>query len=485
MRTWELAVPLDAGSKVPVFLQISRALADDVRRGRLAPGAPLPGSRTLAQTLRVHRNTVLAAYRELAAEGWISTTHARGTFVSSALPELPARPFAAPRTATPLLLGYDLAPSEPARPAVVEVPRGMLSLGGGMPDVRLFPRAALARAYRRALKVRTRTLLEYADPRGHEGLRAALAQMLSSLRGLAATPENVLVTRGSQMGLDLISRALVRPGDVVAVEALGYRLAWQALRAAGATLVPVPVDGEGLDVDALARLCQRQRVRALYVTPHHQYPTTVGLSVGRRLRLLQLARDHRFALIEDDYDHEFHYEGRPVLPLASADRDGVVIYVGTLSKLLAPGLRLGFTVAPRPLIDRLLLLRQGVDRQGDAALEAALAELFEDGEVQRHARRARKTYARRREVLVDALRKSVGERLQFDVPAGGMALWAKAHGKLDVDAWAERARAQGVVLYPGRHFAFDGRPRPYVRLGFAALDERELREAVRRIAQVL
>ncbi len=488
MRTWELAVPLEIGAKTPVFLQISRALAEDVRRGRLKPGAPLPGSRTLAQTLKVHRNTVLAAYRELAAEGWISTTHARGTFVSQALPETPPRAFSAKapaRTAIPERLGYELPAHEDVGPTLGEGPRTLLALGGGVPDVRLFPRAALARAYRRALRQRTRSLLEYGDPRGDAGLRQALAQMLSSVRGLAAAPENVLITRGSQMGLDLLARALLRPGDVVAVEALGYRPAWAALRAAGAKLRALPVDGEGLDVAALEALCAKQPVRAVYVTPHHQYPTTVGLSAARRLRLLQLARACRFAVLEDDYDHEFHYEGRPVLPLASADTDGAVVYVGTLSKLLAPGLRLGFTVAPRPLIDRLVALRRYVDRQGDLALEAAVAELFEDGEVQRHARRARKAYALRRDALIDALRKELGGALSFEVPAGGMALWARAARGVDVEAWAQRALTRGVRLFPGRSFAFDGKPRPFLRLGYASLDERELREAVKRISSVV
>jgi GntR family transcriptional regulator/MocR family aminotransferase len=292
----------------------------------------------------------------------------------------------------------------------------------------------------------------------------------------------VLVTRGSQMALDLVARALIAPGDVVAVEAFGYRPAWTALRAAGARLVPIAVDGDGLRVDELAALATRERVRAVYVTPHHQYPTTVTLAPGRRLQLLDLARHHRLAIIEDDYDFEFHYEGRPVLPLASADASGQVVYVGTLSKLLAPGLRLGFVVAPPALVERLAQLRRAIDRQGDHAVESAVAELIEEGELARHARRARLAYHARRDALVEALaaQPALAEGLEIVVPSGGMALWARA--ATDVDAWAARALEQRVAITTARRYAFDGRARPWVRLGFAALDERELREAARRLA---
>jgi GntR family transcriptional regulator/MocR family aminotransferase len=484
--TWELALSLDGSADQPTYLRIARAVADDVRRGRLRPGAELPGSRTLADALGVHRNTVLAAYRELAAEGWIETSAARGTFVTGALPDPRPRRFAgkaAPRAAVPARVGFDLGPALdplPSRP-----PKGVLALAGGIPDLRFVPAKALARAYRRALEIEGRGVLDYGDPRGHERLRAALAAMVSALRGLAAGPDQVLVTRGSQMGIDLAARALIAPGDVVAVESFGYRPAWEALRAAGARLVPLPVDGAGLVVDALAELAQRERVRAVYVTPHHQYPTTAVLAPGRRLALLELCRAQRVAILEDDYDHEFHYEGRPVLPLASADDAGVVVYVGTLSKILAPGLRIGFVVAPEPLIARLSMLRALVDRQGDRAVERAVAELLEDGEVQRHARRAKRIYQGRREALAAALAKHLGAALAFTLPSGGMAVWAKAADGIDVDAWAERALAHGVAFQTAKRFAFDGRRRPFVRLGFAALTEKEIGEAVRRMAAAL
>jgi GntR family transcriptional regulator/MocR family aminotransferase len=486
MRTWELTVPLDPASDAPIFLQIAHGLAEGVLRGRLRPGAALPGSRALAASLGVHRNTVLAAYRELESQGWIETSPSRGTFVASDLPDRSPRRFAAAagvRPVIPARVGFDLGPApDPAPPPP---PRGTLVLSGGVPDLRLVPTAPLARAYRRALRAEGRALLDYGDPRGHARLRAALASMLSSVRGLAATEETVLVTRGSQMGLDLVARALLAPGDAVAVEALGYRPAWEALSHTGARLCPIPIDGGGLRVDALDALAARERVRAVYLTPHHQYPSTVTLSPARRLRLLELARAERIAVIEDDYDHEFHYDGRPIMPIASADRAGVVVYIGTLSKILAPGLRLGFVVAPEPLIARLAALRQCVDRQGDLAIERAVAELLEDGEVQRHARRVGRIYRARRDALAEAIEERLGGVASFDRPAGGMALWLRLDPAIDVDAWSARALAGGVSFQVGRRFAFDGRARPNLRIGFAACDEREIREAVRRMAAAL
>jgi GntR family transcriptional regulator / MocR family aminotransferase len=484
MARWEFVLPLERQRGVPLFQQIARAIAADIRRGRLRPGDPLPGTRTLARALGVQRLTVVSAFDDLIAEGWLVSHPASGTFVSSDLPDPKPRRFAPQRTpnpAPPNRAGYDLlAAPEPELP--YDVPRGSLLFAPSRPDVRLAPGALIGRAYRRAIGKPGGALLSYAAPEGHPRLRDALAAMLASTRGLAATSANVLVTRGSQMAISLLARALVRPGDVVAVEELGYRPAWETFRLAGARVVGVPVDKDGIRIDRLERAIADHGVRAVYVTPHHQFPTTVTLSAGRRMKLLDLARDHRFAIFEDDYDHEFHYDGRPVLPLASVDSAGVVVYIGTLSKVLAPGLRLGYIVAPVPLIERIAAHRSYVDTQGDQVLEYAIAELLEEGAIQRHVRRMRREYRARRDVLVAALREELADDLTFTVPAGGIALWARARRALDVDAWARAARARGAVIVTGSAYTLDGRAEPCVRLGFASLNAKELQEGVRRLA---
>jgi GntR family transcriptional regulator / MocR family aminotransferase len=207
------------------------------------------------------------------------------------------------------------------------------------------------------------------------------------------------------------------------------------------------------------------------------------LKAARRLALLALAREKRIAVIEDDYDHEFHFDGRPVLPLASADQAGLVIYIGTLSKILAPGLRIGYIVAPPAVLRSVAAIRTFVDIQGDLPTEAAVATLIDDGELQRHVARVRRAYAARREILARTLRRTFGNSVDFAMPGGGMALWVRFRTSVDVEAWARRSVEYGVAWHTGRRYAFDGQPIPFARFGFAALNERELPEAVRRLAR--
>jgi GntR family transcriptional regulator / MocR family aminotransferase len=483
VRAWTLALPVDRSDPAPVVRQIARAISAHVGAGRLRAGERLPGTRALSRVLGVHRNTVAAAYAELAAEGWIESAAGRGTFVSAEIPaNLPRRSAAPGPERAPAVPGFDLPPGP--RPQPSRAPsRDFIDLEGGIPDLRLVPVAELARAYRRALK--RPGILGYADPRGQPRLRSAVGAMLRSTRGLDPDPERLLITRGAQLAIAVAARALVRPGDAVAVEDPGYPAAWEAFRAAGARLVPLPLDEGGLRVDALEALARRERVRAVYLTPHHQFPTTVTLAAGRRLALLRLAAVKRMAVVEDDFDCEFHYDGRPVLPLAAGDPAGVVVYVGTLSKVLAPGLRLGYVHAPPEVVRTLAEHRRYLDRQGDGALELAISELLEDGEIPQHVWRMRRIYAVRREALASALRRELGGVLDFTVPPGGMALWCRVAETIDLERWAEASAARGVPFDTGRLFSFDGSPVPALRLGFAAEAEREIREGVRRMAAAL
>ena len=483
-REWRFDIAIDRGAATPPFLQIARALADDIRRGRLRPGDRLPGSRDLAASARVHRNTVLAAYDELVAQGWLEAAHGRGTFVAPTIPEFRTRALSRAEPARgdpPRRAGFPL----PAGPEVYRpplLPRGTLNLTNGAPDTRLIPARAIGRAMRRVLARRAGPLLAYGDPEGHPALREALAALLAETRALPIGANDVVVTHGSQMALTLVARALLAPGDIVAVESLGYRPAWEAFRGVGARIVAVPIDGDGLDVEALAAVHERTPIRAVYLTPHHQYPTTVTLTAARRLKVLALARRERFAIIEDDYDHEFQYDGRPVLPLASADPARVVVYIGTLSKVLAAGLRLGFVVAAPDVTERITAVRSLIDIQGNHAVEAAIASLIEDGEVQRHAARARRVYAERRNILASAIRRELGEVAEFTIPSGGMAVWVRFTPPVDTELWARRSLERGVWWYTGRRYTIDRRPIPCSRFSFAWLNERELPEAVRRLA---
>ena len=285
------------------------------------------------------------------------------------------------------------------------------------------------------------------------------------------------------MGIALIAQLLVRPGDVVAVEEYGYPPAAEAFRRAGAELVPLPVDTDGLVVDALEALCARRSVRAVYVTPHHQYPTMALLSAPRRAQLMAVAERYAMAVVEDDYDNEFHYDGRPVRPLASDDPRGQVLYVGTLSKVLSPGLRIGYVVAPSTVIEALASLRACIDRQGDQVAESAVAELLEDGELERHIRRMGRIYRARRDHVVARIRDELADRLEVVTPRGGMAVWTRVTDGTDPARWSERARAEGVLVGHAARYRHDGATRPFLRIGFAALTEAEIDLGVRTLAK--
>lgn len=463
-----------------MFVRVASAITEDIRRGALRAGDRLPSTRALAERLEVNRNTVVAAFDELAAQGWIVARGAGGTFVSDELPDRPVRrPAAAPEKTLSGRAGFEVRAVAPPR-QIFGPDDIAYQLSAGVPDTRLLPAGLLARAYRRTLRSRAgRAALDYGDARGAPRLRAAIAAMLRATRGIPATADHVVITRGSQQAIDLASRLLLEPGDTVAVEELGYRPAWRAFEEAGARLAAVPLDGSGLVADKVPA------ARAIYVTPHHQYPTAVLMAPARRMALLERARADRIAIIEDDYDHEFHFDGRPVAPLAANDPAGNVIYVGTLSKILAPGLRLGFVAAPPRVVESLAALRAIADRQGDQVLEHAVADLIEDGELQRHARKMRLAYEARRDALVKALRRDLPGVLSFDVPAGGITLWARVAPEIALDDWCERARARGVALATGKDFALDGKARPFVRLAYARYSETEMADAIRRMRDAL
>ena len=276
-------------------------------------------------------------------------------------------------------------------------------------------------------------------------------------------------------------QALMSPGDSVVVEALGHRGAWEAFANAGARCLPIPVDDQGLKVDALSELLNHEPIRAVFIAPDRNYPTLAPLSTDRRIRLMALAREHRFAVLENALDTEFHFDGQPLAPLAAEDPSGVVLHIGTLSKIFSPSLRLGFVHGPKPLVKRMTAMRQALDRQGDMVLERAFAELLDDGEILRHLNRMHLVYRHRRDALCESLRDHLGDVLDFQVPEGGLALWAKVADGIDVDRWAARALETGVAFRPGRAFAFDGGPVQGLRIGFSNYSEPELDEVARRM----
>lgn len=471
----------------PLYVALSQEIITLIRAGALVPGQRLPSTRALATQLGLNRNTVVLAYDELSAQGWLEQRRGSGAYVCAAL-ELSVQRANTPRQAAGA--GFELSALPSGLERLVyeraEQPPKALRMGGGEPDPRLMPGELLARAYREVLRVRPQEVLSYGEPLGYEGLRRLLIENLRQRRGISAGLDELMLTQGSQQGLSLLAQALIKPGDVVAVEALGYQPAFGVLRAHGARLIGLEVDEQGAQVERLEALHAQHKLRAVYLTPHHQYPTTVTLSAARRLMLLRWAAAHRVAIIEDDYDHEFHFEGQPVAALKSADAHGVVCYVGTFSKVLAPGLRKGYVVAPAPVIARLAQLRLLADRQGDRVTEAALASLMEEGALERHIRKVQRVYAQRREALLRSLHRRFGALLSSQQPRGGMALWVRVEdARVDVPAWTRRAAGLGVWVSPGAWFALDGSPEQAatqaLRIGFATCDIAQLELGVSRL----
>ncbi len=484
LRPWKisLAERVDRSRNIPVYQQIVQALIHDIQRGRLLPGTFLPSSRELAGTLGVNRKTIVLAYDDLIAQGWLASDGTRGTIVSDSLPELAPQLSPIP----PFDIGYESAspefkihPSADPLPAFVE--NADLTFDDGAPDSRLLSPDVLSRAYRTALRQAARgNWLGYGDPRGSPILRETIANMLTAHRGIVASADNICITRGSQMAIFLAARILVRPGETVVVEALSYSPAWEAFRAAGASVVGARLDDNGLDVDDLEALCRKHKVRALYLTPHHQFPTTVSLTPQRRLRLLDLAGQFGFAVIEDDYDHEFHFEQQPLLPIASyAPRR--TVYIGSMSKLLLPGLRVGYVAAAPDVIRLMANETVIIDRQGNVPTELAVVELIESGELQRHARKALQVYLRRRNAFAELLRENFGEAVDFKIPAGGLSFWLKFGDAAVLDTIEKDAPKCGVRFLPSRSFAVPPYQQRGLRLGYASLNPDEATEAVRRL----
>jgi GntR family transcriptional regulator/MocR family aminotransferase len=474
--------------RTAVYLQIAHALIVEIRRGRLIPGSALPGTRELAESLDVNRKTIVQAYDELTAQGWVATDRTRGTFVSSELPQIGDGDDGSAQAASrhmPEKPDFRLPGSAPSLPLLLPE-ANLLTFDDGAPDTREVPVAALARAYRSALtRAARRNRLGYGDPRGSLELREAVSTMLNVDRGLSTTPDNICLTRGSQMAIFLAARILAGPKDTVVVEELSYPPARESFRAAGAEIVAVELDAQGMRLDHLEEICRKKRVRAVYVTPHHQFPTTVLMKPDRRLRLLALAEQFGFAIVEDDYDHEFHFVHQPMLPLISADPWGKVIYIGSMSKLLTPSLRVGYLAAPKAFIDRAAAEIMMIDRQGDPATELAVAELIADGEIHRHTRKAMRLYAERRLYMAALLTERFRERIDFALPDGGLAIWARFTEKIDMEALIRAARTKGVQILPASAFTISGKPVRATRLGFASFNKPELDLATRRLRLAL
>jgi len=475
------SIQLAPGAVKPVYLQLAEAILVLVRDGRLPPAGRLPSTRELAGILSVNRLTVARAFQELETQGWLESHKGKGTFVATNLPELRPRQLSGAHDTPDArhTSGFPLRPLVYLRPSVDPVTTP-LHLDDGFPDPAFAPLQELYRAYRTQLRRGNQyeRFGSYGHAEGCAPFLDALTRYLNLTRGLNITERNVLAVRGTVMGINLACNGLIKPGDVVAAGVPGWRRAELNFKHAGAQLLAIPVDREGIQVDALERLCRTHSIRMVYVTPHHHYPTTVSLPMDRRLELLRLARHYGFIVFEDDYDFDFHYRHKPLLPLASADDAGMVIYCGSFSKTFSPAFRLGYLVAPGNVILHLGMVRTLLDRQGDHILERAMAELLNDGTVQRSLRKAVAVYRERRDHFCRLLAEKLSGFVDFDVPEGGLTVWARFDRQLDLVRLSADVRKKGLYISDGVPHRYPDFDTNAVRLGFASSTKDALEESI-------
>jgi GntR family transcriptional regulator/MocR family aminotransferase len=474
---------IDKTLPVPVYLQIANGIICHIRQGTLKPASPLPSSRALAAGLKVHRNTVVAAYDELYAQSWVDVYPQKGIYIAANLPEVTPRPIAqSPQnTSYPGKTFFDVADNKLSHINLYRPSSGYsIAFNEGYPDTRLAPVELLLREYRRFANYQfTSKYLLYGPEQGSENLRIELARFLGETRGLHVSPDNVLITKGAQMAIYLAAQLLLTKNDTVIAADPGYCGANEAFIQTGANLHLVPVDDQGIDLDAVEDVCKIKKVKLLYVIPHHHQPTTVTLSSERRMRLLELAMKYGFAIIEDDYDYDFHYASSPILPLASADYYGSVIYIGSFCKTIAPGIRIGFMVAPPNLIEQATRLRRIIDRQGEHLLEEAMANLLKNGDITRHLKKANKLYHERRDAFCNLLNHHVGEHISFKIPDGGFAIWLKYLDGIKPRDVADKAASMGLAVCAGNdYFHNPAHVHYHIRLGFASMNLKEMEAAI-------
>jgi GntR family transcriptional regulator/MocR family aminotransferase len=472
----------------PLYRRIYHALKSGIRTGRFGAAARLPSTRTLAADLGVSRNTVMLAYEQLAAEGYVVSRHRSTTSVAGATPPRAALiPAGAKAEARPRISSYaQRLTKDPAMPpsgSYAPRPGIRYDFRYGLPTVDEFPLEIWRRLLAARARRGSRDAFGYASPAGYAPLREALAEYLGRARGLSCDAEQIVIVNGSQQAFDLAARILLDPGDAAVVEEPHYPGATLPIEAAGARLVRIPVDAQGLDTAALVR--SGARARLAYVTPCHQFPTGVIMPLERRLALLDWAARTGAWIVEDDYISEFRYEGRPLEALQGLDRAGRVIYVGTFSKTLFPALRLGYAVLPRSLVRPFLAAKWVADRFSAMLVQQTVAEFITSGQFARYLRRAGARNAARRRTLIGALRQHFGDRVEIAGENTGVHLlvWLNDVRPSELDAVIARAARAEVGLYSIAPYYARAPRRAGLLFGYASLSEAEIRTGIRLAAK--
>jgi GntR family transcriptional regulator/MocR family aminotransferase len=485
MFPYKTSILLDRSRNQSLYLQLSKQIINLIKENRLPSKTKLPGSRTLSELLGVHRKTVVACYDELILQGWIESIPKKGTFIHSNLPELEQQKLSdETKNKFKENVGFDFYKSEILQNTLNNNFEKVTLINDGVSDGRLAPINEIARIYRRITsKKEAYKHLTYSSTFGNEKLRIVLAEYLNKTRGLHISKDNILITRGSQNGIYLTTQLLLKDGDTVIVGTTNYIAADITFQNQKANLVRVNVDENGLDTCQIEAICKKQQIKAVYVTSHHHHPTTVTLSAERRIHLLNLAQKYRFAIIEDDYDYDFNYNHSPILPLASHDTNGNVIYIGSVCKTVAPVFRIGYLIASKEFVNEASNLRRIVDRQGDALLELTFAEFIKNGDLDRHIKKMLKVYKVRRDLICKLLKEELSDYFQFEIPKGGMAIWLKLDPTISWKVISKIALENDLIIGDWKRYDPAKTKHNAIRLGFATYNEEEIYELIEKLKQ--
>ena len=476
-------IDFDKSLTQPVYIQIAQKIINAIQRRYLAKGTVLPGTRALSKILKIHRNTAVAVYEELASQGWVEIIPNKGTFVlvpDSQTPKIKASSLQvnqayqyANNTGFPFQKSFHLAPN-------TQYSKAKYIIDDGSTDLRLHPIHQFTRWYSAAMK--RKTLVQKwnrTNEFSYSFFQTQLCNYLNATRGFHLTPKNIISTRSTEMSLYIVSQLIIKQDDLVLVGNMSNYAANMIFHQSGANIKTVPVDNNGLDINYIKKHFIKQNIRCVYICAHRDYPTGVTLSTERRLELLQLAQKYKFAIIEDDYDYDFQFDGSAMLPMASADIYGVVIYLGKLGQSLFPSFQIGFVVAPENLISEANNYLQLLDKQGDLIQEQMLAELIHEGEIYRLMKKNIIVYKQRRDYLCKLLSEHFDEIAQWNVPSGGLAVWLCFHQTISLVKLAEEAEKLDLLL--SKNILYQNKYICAIRLGFGHLNHEEIFNVVQKL----
>lgn len=473
----QLSVNLDDKQEAPLYLQLYQQLKTLILQQQIEAGARMPATRAFAAQLEVARITVLQAYRLLENEGYVESRRGAGTFVTAVLPIAETEtPF------KPKLSSWGKRMSHLHRRINPSAQRPEIDFGFGRSFPHIFPYDIWRRLLARYLSTDDVMLSRYGSVAGFYPLRQALANYLAEWRGVRCTPEQIVVVNGAQQALDLLARLFIVEGDEVLVETPGYVDAFDLFRVHNAQLRPLIVDQHGFSI---AQIPTDSKAKFAYVTPSNQFPRGGTMPLQRRLELLQWAQTNQALIIEDDYDGELRYDGRPLSALQGLDETGHVIYLGTFSKVLFPALRLSYVVLPQPLVKPFIQAKQIVDRGAPTLTQAAVSDFITEGYFERHLRHLRQAYGQRRDVLEGALQRYLGESVAYVPEPAGLHIMLDLPAQMNEAQLVQEARKAGVGVYAGQPYHLHTAPNPSILLGFSGVSEDQIEEGVRRLAAVM